>query len=99
MIYSMMRTILLFNMTAWSTLCMLLLVIPAVYVAYWVWYGITRNMAQKRNRDPLGWILLSLFISPIWVWIILLLIGKKNEEVSRNENVSKNEENVHDTED
>lgn len=44
-------------------------------LAYYIYIGITRRMAMERHRDPLGWILLSLFVSPLLTWIILLIVG------------------------
>ena len=57
----------------------LLLIIPALYFLYLFYFGITCKMARKRHRDPLGWVILSFFITPIWVWIILLTAGDKGE--------------------
>ncbi len=57
----------------------LLLIIPALYFLYLFYFGITYKMAKKRHRDPLGWVILSFFITPIWVWIILLIAGDKGE--------------------
>lgn len=36
---------------------------------------IAYRMAKKRHRDPLGWVLLSFFFSPLLTWIILLIVG------------------------
>lgn len=58
---------------------MILMIVPAAYLCYWVWFGITCKMAKKRHRAPLGWVLLSFCISPIWVWILLLIVGDKKE--------------------
>ena len=38
-----------------------------IYIAY--------RMAVNRYRDPLGWVLLSLFFSPLLTWVILLIVG------------------------
>ncbi len=61
-----------------STILMVLMIPLALYVCYWFYFGITRKMAHERQRDPLGWILLSFFISPLIVWIILLIAGDKD---------------------
>ena len=61
------------------TFWILLMIIPAAYICYWFWIGITCKMAKKRHRDPLGWVLLSFCITPIWVWILLLIVGDKRE--------------------
>ena len=37
---------------------------------------IAYRMAKKRHRDPLGWVLLSFFFSPLLTWIILLIVGE-----------------------
>lgn len=56
----------------------LLMIIPALYLCYWFYFGITLKMTRKRHRDPVGWILLSFFITPFWVWLLLLIVGEKN---------------------
>ena len=38
-----------------------------IYIAY--------RMARNRYRDPLGWVLLSLFFSPLLTWVVLLIVG------------------------
>ena len=41
-----------------------------IYIAY--------RMAKNRHRDPLGWVLLSFFFSPVLTWIVLLIVGDAN---------------------
>ena len=41
-----------------------------IYIAY--------RMAKNRHRDPLGWVLLSFFFSPLLTWIVLLIVGDAN---------------------
>jgi len=41
-----------------------------IYIAY--------RMAKNRRRDPLGWVLLSFFFSPVLTWVVLLLVGDAN---------------------
>ena len=72
-------TIPLLRIVVDSSFWMILMIIPVAYFCYWVWFGITCKMAKKRHRDPLGWVLLSFCITPIWVWIILLIVGDKKE--------------------
>ena len=38
-----------------------------IYIAY--------RMAKNRKRDPLGWVLLSFFFSPVLAWVVLLIVG------------------------
>jgi hypothetical protein len=59
----------------WQIPLMVLAVVAALALVYCVYIGITLKMAKNRNRDPLGWILLSLFVSPLLTWIILLMVG------------------------
>lgn len=59
----------------WKIPLMLLMVGIILVLVYYVYIGITLNMAKSRHRDPRGWILLSLFVSPLLTWIILLIAG------------------------
>lgn len=59
----------------WNTIFMIIGIVVACYLIYVVYIDITRRMARKRHRDPLGWVLLSLFVSPLLSWIILLIVG------------------------
>lgn len=46
-------------------------------------------MARKRHRAPLGWILLSLFVSPFLAWIILLVLGDAEDAIVDEEEQSR----------
>ena len=59
----------------WQIPLMVLAVGVSLAIVYYVYIGITLKMAKNRHRDPLGWILLSLFVSPLLTWIILLIVG------------------------
>ena len=59
----------------WQVPLGILLVAAGLFFAYCIYIGITRRMAKRRHRDPLGWILLSLLVSPLLTWIILLIAG------------------------
>ena len=63
--------------SVWQIPLMILSVVTILFILYWIYIGITRRMAKNRHRDPLGWILLSVFISPLLTWIILLIVGDK----------------------
>lgn len=56
---------LLYLFSAIATLALVYLV--RIHIAY--------KMAKNRHRDPLGWVLLSLFVSALLTWIILLIAG------------------------
>ena len=53
-----------------------LAVIAGLALVYFVRIHIAVKMAEKRNRSTVGWGLFSFFISPIWAWIILAILGK-----------------------
>jgi len=53
----------------------ILLILAVLAFAYLIYIHITCRMAKKRHRDPLGWVLLSIFVSPVLTWIILLIAG------------------------
>ena len=61
----------------------LFLIIPLALVlmviVFYIRIGIAYRMAKNRNRDPLGWVLLSVFVSPLLTWIILLCVGDRVE--------------------
>ncbi len=61
----------------WQVPLGILYVVGLLALFYWLYFGITRSMARKRHRNPLGWILLSFFISPLLTWLILLIAGDK----------------------
>ena len=53
------------------------IVLLTLLVIYFFRIHIAYRMAKNRHRDPLGWALLSFFVSPIMTWIILLIAGDK----------------------
>ena len=59
----------------WQIPLLVLGIIVALALVYYVYIGITLKMAKNRHRDPLAWILLSLLVSPLLTWIILLVVG------------------------
>lgn len=63
----------------WQILLGVLGVVVVLGVLYLVRVHIALRMAKNRHRDPLGWVLLSLFVSPVLTWIILLIVGDYNK--------------------
>lgn len=61
--------------SAFLTICGLIIGLGLVYLFR---IHIAYRMAKKRHRDPLGWVLLSFFFSPLLTWIILLIVGDTN---------------------
>jgi len=55
-----------------------------IVIAVWTFFGIIiNNMAKKRNRDQVAWVVLSLIISPLLGAILLLLVGHNEEETPK----------------
>lgn len=63
----------------WEIPLFILAAIVALYIVYLVRIHIAYRMAKKRHRDPLGWVLLSIFVSPVLTWIILLIAGNAKD--------------------
>lgn len=53
-----------------------LALIAGIAFVYLIRIHIAVKMAEKRNRSTVGWGLFSFFISPIWAWILLAILGK-----------------------
>lgn len=63
-----------------------IIVIAIVFSLLFLWYFWVRlpaQMARKRGRSALGWVLLFWFLSPIWGVILLLIVGDSQEKISR----------------
>ena len=60
-----------------ETLLIVALLPVVLALVFYIRIGIAYRMAKNRNRDPLGWVLLSLFVSPLLTWIILLVAGDR----------------------
>lgn len=54
------------------------LILVGLYFFFMRFY-IAYRMAQNRRRNILLWVLLSMFVSPIGVWIALAVLGEKKE--------------------
>ena len=63
----------------WQIPLVVLGVVVGLMLVYYIYIGITCRMAKSRHRDPLGWVLLSIFVSPLLTWIILLIVGDSNK--------------------
>lgn len=53
-----------------------LALIAGIAFVYFIRIHIAVKMAERRNRSTVGWGLFSFFISPIWAWILLAILGK-----------------------
>lgn len=72
--------ILLLRIVVEPVLWYILAGLVGLYLVYLIWIKIAYKMAKKRHRDPLGWVLLSIFVSPVLAWIILALAGDQKRE-------------------
>ena len=61
-----------------------IIVLVAILVVLWLfWIHIPANMARNRGRSALGWVLLAWVLSPLWIIIILLILGDSKEKLSK----------------
>ena len=62
----------------------LIIVSVAILVVLWLfWIHIPARMARNRGRSALGWVLLAWVLSPLWIIIILLILGDSKEKLSK----------------
>jgi uncharacterized membrane-anchored protein len=54
------------------------LVLGGLYL-FFIRFFIAYRMATNRKRNALIWVLLSVFVSPLGVWITLAVMGDKKE--------------------
>ena len=61
-----------------------IIVLVTIVVVLWLfWIHIPASMARNRGRSALGWVLLAWVLSPLWVIIILLILGDSKEKLSK----------------
>lgn len=61
-----------------------IIVLVAILVVLWLfWIHIPASMASNRGRSALGWVLLAWVLSPLWIIIILLILGDSKEKLSK----------------
>tara|TARA_R110001606_G_scaffold256455_2_gene404601 strand:- start:722 stop:931 length:210 start_codon:yes stop_codon:yes gene_type:complete len=63
------------------------LVFTLIFVA--LFFVISFKMAESRGRNAIGWALAGLLVSPVVVWIILLIAGKTVEQQAEELNALK----------
>ena len=62
----------------------LIIVSVTILVVLWLfWIHIPASMARNRGRSALGWVLLTWVLSPLWIIIILLILGDSKEKLSK----------------
>ena len=61
-----------------------IIVLVTILVVLWLfWIHIPASMARNRGRSALGWVLLAWILTPLWVIIILLVLGDSKEKLSK----------------
>ena len=60
----------------WQVPLIILAIAAVLGFIYLFRIHIAYRMAKNKHRDPLGWVLLSFFFSPLLTWIILLIVGE-----------------------
>lgn len=61
-----------------------IIVLVTILVVLWLfWIHIPASMARNRGRSALGWVLLAWVLTPLWVIIILLVLGDSKEKLSK----------------
>lgn len=58
-----------------SILFMLVFGLIAIYFTLWLYILLPSEMAAKRGRSSVGWVLISLMCSPIFACLMLWLLG------------------------
>ena len=68
----------------------LLLGLVALYFGLWIFILLPADMAKARGRSAFGWVLVSIFFSPILACLLLWLLGDvPNREITAdNDNTS-----------
>lgn len=58
------------------------LIVGLVIIVYF-WCILPARMARKRGRSTIGWVLLAWCISPLWVYILLAILGDTKEKLKQ----------------
>ena len=74
------------------TICLVLGLVYVFFVRIYIAY----RMAKNRHREPLIWVLVSCFVSPLLVWIVLLCIGDKSKQSKANDIINNLEQKLTD---
>lgn len=74
-LHEMLNELSVFTLTTGGILFWCLCGLLALLWVFFIRIYIAYRMAKNRHRDPLGWVLLSFFFSPLLAWIVLLIVG------------------------
>lgn len=57
--------------------------VAGVAITVYFWCVLPARMARKRGRSEIGWVLLAWCISPLWVYILLAILGDTKEKIKQ----------------
>ena len=52
-----------------------IVILLVIVFAFWLYIVLPWQMAERRDRSPVGWVLISIIFSPIVAIIALLVLG------------------------
>ena len=55
--------------------------IIALIIGYIFWIHIPANMARNRGRSALGWVILTWILQPLWIIVLLAILGDSSEKI------------------
>ncbi|WP_322895708.1 MULTISPECIES: hypothetical protein [unclassified Yoonia] len=58
-----------------DSVVMVVLGLLVLYLVIWIYILLPARMAETRGRNALGWVLLSVFFSPLLACLLLWLLG------------------------
>lgn len=58
------------------------LIVGLVIIVYF-WCILPARIARKRGRSEIGWVLLAWCISPLWVYILLAILGETKQKIKQ----------------
>ena len=79
---------------AWEILLIGLIVVVGLGLVYLVRIHIAYRMAKNRHRDPLGWVLLSFFFSPLLSWVVLLIVGDDDTWLKQEQRIQEEQQKL-----
>ncbi|MBR1774070.1 MAG: hypothetical protein IJ759_00945 [Bacteroidales bacterium] len=80
------KTRIVFNEDIFSGLLSIVCACLAIGLVYLFYFHIPIKIAHNRGRSGTVWVILSFILSPIWVYIILAIIGDSKEKI-RNDTI------------
>jgi len=66
-----------------GTIATIVGVIVGLVITIYLWCIIPARMARKRGRSEVGWVILAWCISPLWVYILLAILGDTKEKIKQ----------------